>query len=108
MANARDQDFCFWIHKINDDVSAVRMTPDRRFDLCSFTGGEGMGRQKMESVLEFSQVQISPRSAELTDALEIQRDNVVFSGAAEPIAHRLLLSSVQLAQGCSAQLIQSA
>lgn len=84
------------------------MAPDRRFDLCSFPGGEGMGRQKMESHFEFSQVPISLRRAELTDALEIQRDNIVFSGAAEPIAHRLLLGGVQLAQGCSAQLIQSA
>ena len=108
MANTQDQDFSLWIHKINDDVSAVRMTPDRRFDLCSFPGGEGMGRQKMESHFKISQVPISLRSPELADAVKIQRDNVVFSGATEPIIHRLLLGGVQLAQGCSAQLIQSA
>lgn len=108
MANAQDQDFCLRIQKINHEMSAVRMTPDRRFDLWSFTGGVRMGGQKMESHFKFSQVPISLRSPELANALEIQRDNVVFSGAAEPLAHRLLLGGLQLAQSCSAQLIQSA
>lgn len=108
MANAQNQDFCWRVHKINHDVSAMRMTPNRGVDLCSFTGGEGMGRQKIKSLFEFSQVPISLCSPELANAVKIQRDDVVFSGAAEPIAHRPLLGSVQLAQGCGAQLIESA
>lgn len=67
-----------------------------------------MRRQKIKSPFEFSQVPISLRSAELADTVEIQRDNVVLSGTAEPISHRLLLRSIQLAQGCSAHLVQRA